>query len=200
MREEYSYKDALTHHHSSQRKFDYFFLGVIIAALSLSIQSFDSSVEYNNTFLIIISWIFFLVSFLAGFFRQERLNLYYVIEAVRMSEQKTKYDIENAIKYEEQKEKFKNRLTEITNIIRIYDSLSESYEKHTNLAYQIQKWSFFYASFFYILFKISNILSICLIYLGLITFIIILINIVSVKTYHSFLKSRLVRSDVKKKV
>ena len=79
MNEDYSYKEAFIHHRDSQNKFDYYFLGVILAALSLSIQTYDSTKEPNDTLLIIISWVLFLFSFLAGFFRQERNNFAYMV-------------------------------------------------------------------------------------------------------------------------
>lgn len=68
MSEDNGYKDAFNFHRSVQNKFEYFFLGVILASLSLSVQSFNPALENHQVFLIFLSWLLFLISFLAGFF------------------------------------------------------------------------------------------------------------------------------------
>jgi len=198
MNEEYNYRDAFIHHRNAQNKFDYFFLGVILAALSLSIQSYDSSSELNFTFLILSSWLLYLCSFLAGFFRQERLNISYMIEAEQMPQQKKKnmfesankgeIILENSYKEEWSKEEIKKSLENVNDVLNISETYFKKYNKHSLYAYQIQKWSFFYASLFYILFKVSNSINISNLVLTIIIISAIIINIVSLSLYKNFLK------------
>ena len=200
MSEEYNYRDAFIHHRNAQNKFDYFFLGVILAALSLSIQSYDSSKELNFTFLIFSSWFLFLCSFLSGFLRQERLNLSYMIEAERMPQHKRKAMFEKAERgeailvnsYSEDwsESEIKKNLEKVNEILNISESYLKKYTKHSLLAYQIQKWTFFYASLSYILFKVSNSINISILFLIIIFILAIIINIISILFYKHLLKKQ----------
>ena len=58
MSEDNGYKDAFNFHRATQNKFEYFFLGVILASLSLSVQTFNPAIENQQVILIYISWLF----------------------------------------------------------------------------------------------------------------------------------------------
>ncbi len=89
----YTYLDAFKDYRESQKKYDYFFLGVILASLSLSVQMIDLPSSNPLRALALLSWGLFFLSFLSGMFRQERLLRFYRIEA-------------DKIKYSTRKEQF----------------------------------------------------------------------------------------------
>ena len=198
MSESYSYKDAFIHHRNSQNKFDYFFLGVILASLSLSIQSYSTKSETIYPIIIIVSWTLFLISFLAGFFRQERLNLSYMIEAERIPQKERKSMFEKADRgeiilqvspnEEWSNAEIKKSLENVNDILSISDSYISKYNKHTLIAYQIQKWSFFYAALLYVLFKSVNTFTISIPIIITIVVIILILNFIIVKIYKHSLK------------
>lgn len=198
MSEEYSYKDAFIHHRNSQNKFDYFFLGVILASLSLSIQSYNNSQETIYPILIIISWVLFLFSFLSGFFRQERLNLSYMIEAEKIPQKNRKSLFQKAdqgeiilqVSADEEwsKSEIQKNLENVNDILSIADSYLNKYNKQTLTAYQIQKWSFFYAVLFYILFKVANTFILSTYIIWIIIIVTIILNLLTVNIYKRLLK------------
>jgi len=198
MNEDYTYKEAFIYQRDLQTKFDYYFLGVILAALSLSIQTYDSTKEYSAFFLIILSWILFLISFLAGFFRQEKINSAYYTATERIKQKKRKELFDNAqsgvVTLQKSmnelwtKEEIQESLENINDILSISDKYIKKYERQSLLAYQIQKWSFFYASYLYILFKIANTVFLPYYIVVFVSVAIIMINIIFVKIYKSQLK------------
>ncbi len=116
----------------SQEKFDYYFLGIIIGLLSLSIQKFDPTISYQSYYLIIGTWISLLFSFSAGFFR--------LTQTLRFKQ----VDLE----------KDKNKKLAKKYLKTYYDNIIDTYK--------IQVPSFFLALYSYALFKITNIYKLSL--------------------------------------
>jgi hypothetical protein len=193
MSEEYSFKEAFLHHRNSQNKFDYFFLGVVLAALSISIQSFNSTEIYKYTFLLFISWFLLLFSFLAGFFRQERLNMAYRVEVDRINQSDRKETLENAVKGVHilqnpdgsfwSKDTIKKNLDNANSILSLAEAYLKKYNNQSIWAYQLQKWFFFFSILLYIIFKIANYYSLSIHIVIIIITISILISIITVKIY-----------------
>lgn len=200
MAEEYSYKEAFLHHRNAQNKFDYFFLGVVLAALSISIQSFNPTEAYHFTYLLFASWLLMLFSFLAGFFRQERLNMAYRVEVDRINQASRKNTLENAQKgiYTLQnpdgslwnEDSIKKNLDNANSILSLAESYLKKYDNQSIWAYQLQKWFFFFAILFYIIFKIANYYSLSIYFVAIIIVVAILISLVTVKTYKYYLHKK----------
>ena len=200
MSEDNGYKDAFNFHRSAQNKFEYFFLGVILASLSLSVQSFNPAIENQQAFLIYLSWFLFLISFLSGFFRQERLNLSYMIVAQTYPEKEKKRVLEQAQTGEVTLIKSANnpwsteeiqKLLENTNsIVELSKDYLTKYEKHSLIAYQIEKWTFFYAIYAYIIFKVSNYSNLSILLIAIITVIVFVTNIILLKYYKRILRNK----------
>ncbi len=111
----------------SQEKFDYYFLGIIIGLLSLSIHTFDPTISYQSYYLIIGTWILLLISFSAGFFRLTQTLRFKKVDLGK------DHNKELAKKY-----------------LKVYYNYIIKY-------YKYQVLSFFLAQFGYALFKITNI-------------------------------------------
>lgn len=200
MAEEYSYKEAFLHHRNAQNKFDYFFLGVVLAALSISIQSFNPTETNHFTYLLFASWLLMLFSFLAGFFRQERLNMAYRVEVDRINQASRKNTLENAQKgiYTLQnpdrsfwnEDSIKKNLDNANSILSLAESYLKKYDNQSIWAYQLQKWFFFFAVLLYIIFKIANYYSLSIYFVAIIIVVAILISLVTVKTYKYYLHKK----------
>ncbi len=200
MSEEYSYKEAFLHYRNAQNKFDYFFLGVVLAALSLSIQSFNLTEPQQCVFLLFASWFLMLCSFLAGFFRQERLNMVNYVEVYRISQSTLKNTLENSQKgvivlqkpdsglWTE--DEIIENLANANSILDLSKSFLNKYNKQSALAYQLQKWFFFFALLLYIIFKIVNYYSLSIFMVAVIIFLSILVSIITVKTYKYYLHKK----------
>jgi len=74
---EYGYTQAFLTQREAQGKFDCYLLAVTIALLALSIQTFKSEDGVQFIFLMVITWFGLIMSFLAGLYRQEKLNLFF---------------------------------------------------------------------------------------------------------------------------
>lgn len=161
-----SYFELVKSQRESQKKYDYYFLGVILALLSLSIQSYKPSDFQHFSFIIVFVWILLLISFLAGMYRQERINMTLLNEADQTWMKDELAGIEQAI----------NNATEITKstgekwtpqeirrerdkfkemIDKINDSITKL-EKKAITAYNIQKWAFVLSLILYSVLKILN--------------------------------------------
>jgi len=174
MNKEYGYTEAFLNYRSFQNKFDYFFLGVILASLSLSVQAFDSKTDTGSFHLLLITWFLLLISFLAGFFRQERISIAYKIEVDELRIKSRKDFFEQA-NLEPQivskpsgsvwtKEEITNELSRLNEFLLVADKYFKEIISHSNKAYQVQKWSYFYAVLFYIFYKVTNVFFISIFY------------------------------------
>ncbi len=138
-----------------------------------------------------------LFSFLAGFFRQERLNMAYRVEVDRISQTNRKNTLESAQNgiYKLQKpdgdfwneDELKKNLDNANSILSLSESYLKKYNNQSVWAYQLQKWFFFFAIILYIIFKIANFYSLNLYIVFLSIIISILISVVTVKVYKHYL-------------
>lgn len=169
MSDKYGYIDAFKYYRQSQTKYDYFFIGVILATLSLSVQiKFPEST--HSIYLQIITWFSLLISFLSGLFRLERINMFLRVEADKLGFTRTRDNIENARSagqpvYSSSTEIWEpeSLTNEVSNLNSILDSSKNFIKKYNNqsqIAYQIQKWFFVFAIFSYMMFRITNITTI----------------------------------------
>lgn len=166
MPEEYGYVQAFKYYRQTQTKFDYFFIGVILASLSLSLQ-IKTNEEMCSFYLLILTWSLFLTSLLSGLFRIERVNMFLRVETDKLSFLQKKSNIENAKLQGQQIFKTSTEIwqpDELTNEISKLDGVlasSENYIKKFNVhslrAYQVQKWCFIFAIFSFALFRVTNI-------------------------------------------
>jgi hypothetical protein len=140
MEEKFSYLGALKNFREAQKKFDYFFLGITLAFLSLSVQSFQINNDNHFNYLIIVAWIFLLVSFLCGFYRLEKMILIFSAET----------DIRESIE-------IKKKSSDSDYFKKGYKYLDKT-NKKSEIAYKIQKWCFIASLFVFVLFKSINIL------------------------------------------
>jgi hypothetical protein len=126
-----------------------YFLGVILALLSLSIQTYKPADYTSFHFLMIIVWILLLVSFLAGLYRMERIVVFlqeetkYIGIKQFLNENVLKGEKLNKVKDEAKKANGGKR---------------ESY-KCQLVTYEVQKWTFVSALIVYLFFKVANIYS-----------------------------------------
>jgi len=135
MPEEYGYIQAFKYYRQTQTKFDYFFLGVILATLSLSLQ-IKTNEEMCSFYLLILSWSLLLTSLLSGLFRIERINMFLRVETDKLSFLQKKTNIENAkLKGQEiyktsteiwQPDQLTNEISNLDDIL----TLSENYIKN----------------------------------------------------------------------
>lgn len=160
------YFELVKNQRESQKKYDYYFLAVILTLLSLSIQSYKPSdfTEYN--WLIAIVWSLLLISFLFGMYRQERINLHLFNETEESWVNSELEGIEKAInnateiikstgeswtaqEIRQERDKFKK-------MIDIANENMSKFGKQAITAYRIQKWSFIISILLYSFLKIVN--------------------------------------------
>lgn len=161
------YLELVKSQRDSQKKYDYYFLAVILTLLSLSIQSYNPADFINYRWLIAVVWILLLISFLAGMYRQEKINIHLFNEAEKtwMSDELTgiKQAINNATEIvkstgeqytpqeiRQERDKFKRLINKANEI------MSKS-GKRAITAYNIQKGSFVVSLILYSILKIINI-------------------------------------------
>lgn len=137
--EDYSYKDAITSYRIARNKYDYFFLAVTIALLSLSIQTFNPNESKDFLLLIYSAWGLLIISFLMGMSKQEKVIMFLSDES----------DIIYARQYQNK--------TEESKYIRGGNKALDKTNKYITVSYHIQKWSFVLAILFYIAYKILNV-------------------------------------------
>jgi len=151
MPEEYGYIQAFKYYRQTQTKFDYFFLGVILATLSLSLQ-IKTNEEMCSFYLLILSWSLLLTSLLSGLFRIERINMFLRVETDKLSFLQKKSNIENA-KLQDQPilktsteiwkpEELTNEISRIDSVLASSENYIIKFNDHSLQAYQIQKWCF----------------------------------------------------------
>ena len=151
MTNSYTYTDAFRAYRESQKKYDYFFLGVVLASLTLSIQVVELPLGQPYRILAVLPLALLLISFISGMFRQERILKFYRVEA-------------DKIKYIDRKSTFIQGLAgqppyksanevwtaaEMTEEVANLDDAIDLASKHlgtdqkvTTIAYAIEKWSF----------------------------------------------------------
>lgn len=147
------YIDSVKDARELQRKFDYFLLAVIAASLSLSTQALKPTDNiYFNTFLV-LHWTLLIISFLAGMYRQEKINVFQKIEADLMPEKElfgvfkqskatgeTIYkDSQGAVWTTEDMDKV---IENKEKVLKIGGERQEKVNKLVIRAYKIKKWAF----------------------------------------------------------
>ena len=170
MNEISKHNELIDQYRASLSRFDFFFLSVILGALALSIQTFDLNSDPRSIYLIIITWTMLLTSFVAGLFRQERLNMYRLVEIKSLEIPSEKQTLDMAkdgkltlVKNHNQPwsiEEIHDAFTNLLEIEKLTDSYKRLHSKQAQKAYLIKKWSFLYAMFTYALYKITNIIEI----------------------------------------
>ena len=165
MAEEYGYIQAFKYYRQSQTKFDYFFIGVILASFSLSIQ-LKLPEEICSIYLLISTWSLLLISLLSGLFRIERINMFLRVEADKLSFFQKKKNIENAKLqgqpiYKTSTEIWKpdeltNEISKLDNMLESSENFIKKFNDHSLKAYQVQKWCFIFALFSFALFRVTN--------------------------------------------
>ncbi len=160
------YFELVKNQRESQKKYDYYFLAVILTLLTLSIQNYKPGDFVNYNYLIVVVWLLLLISFLIGMFRQERINIHLRNEAEKTWVSSELVGIEKSINNSEiirkstgeqwtsqgmhqERDKFK-RLMDIAN-----ENISKS-SKMALSAYGIQKWSFVISLILYAFLRIVN--------------------------------------------
>lgn len=166
MPEEFGYVESFKAAREAQQKFDYFYLGVILATLALSIQTFSSTPTFCFRWLLILSWAFWLVSFLAGFFRIERTVNFFTVETLYLQYKKQHDLFSKAATGEVSLFKSPNipwtadelseELGKLDDILDLNDKLKKTRTKQAHIAYQVSKWAFFLGIFSYIIFRAIN--------------------------------------------
>lgn len=161
-----AYFELVKSQRESQKKYDYYFIGVILTLLSLSIQSYKSGDFQHFCYIIIFVWILLLISFLAGMYRQERINMTLLNEAEQTWMRDELEGIEQAInnateikkstgekwtpqEIRRERDKFKKMIDKIN------DSITKL-EKKAITAYNVQKWTFVVSLILYSVLKILN--------------------------------------------
>ena len=147
-----SYEDLFKEYRSSQKKYDYFFLGVILASLSLSVQIIELPTCGFIRHATVMTWGLFLVSFLSGMFRQERLLRFYRVEADNLKFHRRKEAFEQGLAGGINLMKMPNNVwteaemtAEVSNAevaIEIAKKYLGKDQRATSIAYAIQKWAF----------------------------------------------------------
>ncbi len=165
MAEEYGYIQAFKHSRQYQTKFEYFFIGVILASLSLSVQ-LKFPEDIYSVYLLISTWSLLLISFLSGLFRFERINMYFRIEADKLSFHQKKKNIENANLQDQtlyktsttiwRPDELINEISRLDNLLESSENFIKTFNNQSLIAYQVQKWCFIYAIFSFALFRITN--------------------------------------------
>ena len=167
MANEFGYIDSMKAAREAQQKFDYFFLGVILATLSLSIQAHFSSSTTVHNYLLFLSWFLWLLSFLAGFFRQERTVSVLTLETGYLS-YKPKRDLFAQAKESEQPiyrsatetwsmDEIKKELGSLNEILEYSEVLKKKRSKQALVAYRVTKWSYFLGVISFIIYRVLNI-------------------------------------------
>ena len=136
--EDYSYKDAISSYRSARNKYDYFFLAVTIALLSLSIQTFSPNESKEFLLFVYSTWGLLLISLLLGIHKQEKVILFLGDES----------DIIYARQYQNK--------TEESKYIKGGNKALDKTNRYIIVSYHIQKWSFVLAIISYISYKILN--------------------------------------------
>ena len=138
-----------------------------------------------------------LFSFLAGFFRQERLNMAYRVEVDRISQSNRRNTLENAQRGVRilqnpdgtfwNEDLLKKNLDNANSILSLAESYLKKYNNQSIWAYQLQKWFFFFAILLYIIFRIVNYYSLSIYIVIIMISVSVLASIIIVKIYKHYL-------------
>ena len=142
------------------------FLGVVLATLALSIQSFSSTPIHIYRPLLILSWGLWLISFVAGFFRIERTISFLSIETGYL-QYKVQHERFTKAQFGEieflkapgepwSPEELKEELGKIDSLLQFTDTLKKRRIKQSRVAYHISKWCYFSGILSYIVFRGVN--------------------------------------------
>lgn len=164
MPEEFGYIESFKAAREAQQKFDYFYVGVVLATLALSIQSYSSTPI--NCYLLILSWGLWLISFIAVFFRIEKTLSFLSIETGYL-QYKQKHDMFSKAQAGQiefvkspnvpwMEEELKEELAKMEDLLQFSDKLKKSRIKQARVAYQISKWSYFLGVVSYVTFRAVN--------------------------------------------
>lgn len=195
------YDDLFKDSKQYQNKFDFLFLSIIIGTLAFSVQTFEPKPDTKSIYLLIFTWAMLIFSFMAGFFRIERITLFLKVESEKIRYKQKQHIFNNAlsgsvqIQLEQGKlmpsADIKENFQKIGKILNLSDKFLDTYNKHILIAYQIQKWSFLFAILCYSLFKVSNLMNLSLFTELTIVITSPVITFCIVKIY----KKRLLKSD-----
>ena len=139
MSENYGYIEAFKSYRQAQTKYDYFFIGVILASLSLSLQI--TTTGMCSLYLLFFSWVSLAISLLFGLFRIEQINNFLRVEAnsLAFTQNKSKIGIANVKSSTEiwGQEDLTNAVSRIDDNLAFSDKLMLVFNKHAIIAYQI---------------------------------------------------------------
>ena len=165
MSNEYGYTESLNAGRELQRRFDYFFLGVIVATLSIGIQTKFSTTDPNK-WLLFLSWTLWSVSFLSGFFRQERTVHVLSLETTEMIYKPSKELYKKAQEGQAQivrpgsepwtKDELSAEIRKLDELMLFLDQKKRRGLKAALIAYHITKWSYFVGIALYVLYRMLS--------------------------------------------
>lgn len=164
----YTYEEAIKSQRESQKKFDYFFLGVVLALLGFSVESFDPSPHDKCIWLVPLGWSFLIISLLAGLYRQECINFFLYNEVGKIQHgssaelfkraaegKETIVKDEHYTPWSPEEIKQKNNLYEET--MGILDSRIDKMNKRALYGYKVNKWAFVLGIYCLVSFKILKV-------------------------------------------
>ena len=166
MSNEYGYTESLNAGRELQRRFDYFFLGVIVATLSIGIQTRFSGCDPLK-WLLFLSWGLWALSFIAGFFRQERTVHVLSLETTEMIYKPSHELYKKAYEGQAQivknnkdpwtKEELNAEIQKLDELMQFLSAKKGTHLKASLIAYHITKWSYFVGVVVYIVYRsLSN--------------------------------------------
>jgi hypothetical protein len=170
MGEQYTYKDAIISLRESQKKFDYFVLGITLAFLAFTVEQFVFQKTYIYYYLVPVGWGFLLISFIAGLFRLESINSFLTYEVKKLQFEPKAKNFELAqnggaiiVKDKLGKEtwkpdEIKSENDKIKKIMEIIEQNEDKFLKRSLKGYQIQKWTLILGIVAIIVFKIVNLI------------------------------------------
>jgi hypothetical protein len=166
MSNKYGYTESLNAGRELQRKFDYFFLGVIVATLSIGIQTKFSVCDPNRWFLF-SSWGLWALSFLSGFFRQERTVQVLSLETTEMiykpSQELYKKAQEGQVKMVKDNkipwtnDELKAEIRKLDELVQFLNVKKSKHIKAALIAYHVTKWTYFIGVALYIFYRAVNV-------------------------------------------
>jgi len=187
MGNEYGYNEAFIDYRRSQNKFDYFLLAVILGTLSLSVQIHQNLNQYNSIYLLYSSWLLAFIAFLSGLLRLERINMFLKVEVDKIGFSNRKLTLElmvdsPTINTNDVTKSLKN----IDEILTLSEKFIKFYLKYASILYQIEKWTYIYSLLIFLIFRLSNIISLSIFYEALTIGIIIILNRIFILIYKKY--------------
>jgi hypothetical protein len=125
------------------------------------LQTHLSNENIVDKYLLYASWSLWLVSVIAGLFRQERTVSFLTLETGYLK-YKQRYDSLVQIQHEEQKdvlrqEEIKKEYNSLAGILDYSETLKKKRSKQALIAYHIIKWSYLVGALIYVTFRSLNI-------------------------------------------